>query len=322
MATTLDRTGVTLTNDTGTPASPVGDGTVLNNAWVQTFMNSIDALLTGATFNFSGLLDADGFGEHLMTTGGTGGNILRIQNTTAGTTNYAEFRIGHDSSNTSGRVRHTASNFTASAPYAQDAMHLVGERAGGVVIAATNASGPIVFYAGGGTTIRGRFLTAGQFALNRTAITGLFGEQLSVGGNTMMYGASGVYAAMLWDDTGSSEDGFAMQAAQATGAFNLFSVAGGALTTRLQVTSSGHLHPGADLAYNCGGTSARWLAVNALTVNAGDVVLDNGFRITEHDKIGLTTPGVGIVSADGLLVAFFARDGSIYGSVLPLSEVS
>jgi hypothetical protein len=46
-ATTITRTGVTLTNDTGSAASPNGDGTLLNNAWVQVFLDRIDSLISG-----------------------------------------------------------------------------------------------------------------------------------------------------------------------------------------------------------------------------------------------------------------------------------
>lgn len=95
MATTIDRTGITLTNDTGTPASPNGDGTLLSAADRTALLDAIDDLI-GNNITFGGLLSAEGFGTHALSAGGTGGNILSVRNTSAGTGNYARIQVGQD----------------------------------------------------------------------------------------------------------------------------------------------------------------------------------------------------------------------------------
>lgn len=49
----------------------------------------------------------------------------------------------------------------------------------------------------------------------------------------------------------------------------------------------GHAVPDADNAYNCGQNGARWKLVRAVTVTPGDLVFENGYRVTEDEKAGL-----------------------------------
>jgi hypothetical protein len=150
-ATTITRTGVTLTNDTGTAASPAGDGTLLNNAWVQTFLDRIDSLVSG-NITFGGTITAEGFGTHALTAGGTGSQLLRVRNTTAGTGNYAGVTIGTDNDNAV-VLRANSSTYTTSAPYTQNAATLISTVAGGLDISANHASGAMRFYTGGTTEV-------------------------------------------------------------------------------------------------------------------------------------------------------------------------
>jgi hypothetical protein len=60
MASTVTR--FTWTNDSGTPAAPVGDGTTINNAQQQASFDAVDQLFSGAgaysTFTLGDLLAA------------------------------------------------------------------------------------------------------------------------------------------------------------------------------------------------------------------------------------------------------------------------
>lgn len=139
-------------NDTGTASAPVGDGTLLANTVLQNHIYArIDELFSGAgsytTLTLGGLLVAEGFGTHSFSAGGSGGNIVLVRNTTAGTTNYAQFQLGIDGVVTdAGHVRATTSTFTATGVYQQDGLHVVGARLGGVTIGSTNATANVYVY--------------------------------------------------------------------------------------------------------------------------------------------------------------------------------
>jgi hypothetical protein len=167
-ATTISR--ATWTNDTGTPSTPNADGTILNNARLQADVyDKIDAVL-GATLTLGGLVHSEGFGTHLWSAGGTGGNIFSLRNPTAGTGNFAQQALGNDSGANVARLRLTASNFTAATVYPQDGLSLVCDQAGGLSLAAIHASGLIKFYAGG-TTERFRMTADGALWIITKATT-------------------------------------------------------------------------------------------------------------------------------------------------------
>lgn len=111
--------------------------------------NDITATQTGTFSIPSGLFSVGGFGTHAASAGGTGGNIWSVRNTTAGTGNYGQIQIGNDGAADAFVLRTTASSFTTAAPYTQDAAHLIGTRAGGLRLAATNAAGDVVIATGG-----------------------------------------------------------------------------------------------------------------------------------------------------------------------------
>jgi len=143
MATTIDRTGITLTNDTGTPASPNGDGTLLSAADRTALLDAIDDILAGNVL-IGGTLGAEGFGTHSLSAGGTGTQNLIVRNTSAGTTNGAEISVGNNGSATAGRIYHTSSTYTPSAPFVADGFHVFGTQSGGLRLGTTNAAGMAV----------------------------------------------------------------------------------------------------------------------------------------------------------------------------------
>lgn len=151
MASTITR--FSWTDDTGTPASPVGDGTIINNAQLQLIFDRIDQLFSGAgsytTLTLGGLLAVDGFGQHAFSSGGTGGGRLLIRNTTAGTGNYAELAVGNDTVANAGRIAHTSTTFTPSGYLRSDATIIDTARVGGISVAATHASGIITLQTSG-----------------------------------------------------------------------------------------------------------------------------------------------------------------------------
>lgn len=167
MAITIDRTGITLTNDTGTPSSPVGDGTMLSAADRVAVLDAIDDLFDGtrsATFTLGTLLQADGGGTHLFSAGVTGGNVLRVRNTSAGTGNYARVEVLNNSS-VGGYFGVGSSTATFGDPTPASGLGVYSDGSGGMVLGATHASGTVRFISGG-TTERMRLTTGGLFNIS------------------------------------------------------------------------------------------------------------------------------------------------------------
>jgi len=152
-ASTITRT--TWTNDTGTPTTPVGDGTLINNARLQDIYAAIDQMFSGggsyATMTLGGLLAAEGFGVHNFSAGGTGANVIAVRNTTSGTGNYSEVRLGNNATATLLRLMAMSSGYTSVGTTYQSGVTIDATGAGGLNLAASDASGPFRLFTGGST---------------------------------------------------------------------------------------------------------------------------------------------------------------------------
>jgi hypothetical protein len=158
-----------LTDDTGSAAAPNLDGTVLNNSWFQTvFAPAINAMFAGAgayaTFELGGKLVVDGFGAHTFSAGGTGGQTLSVRNTTAGTGNFSSFQAGNDVSATNLYIQSFASSYTTAGPSVQGGGTLGCEGIGGLSVVASHATGGIIRFYTGGSTLRGQIDLGGTFS--------------------------------------------------------------------------------------------------------------------------------------------------------------
>jgi hypothetical protein len=158
----------TWTNDSGSAASPAGDGTTINNAALQNNVYArIDAMFSGAgayaTLTFGGLIAAEGFGLHTFSAGGTGEQSIRVRNTTAGTTNKTSVVLGNNSTATLAYIQVFSSTYTTSGPSIASGALFGCEGAGGMALVANHVSGVIGFYTGG-TTLRGTIDASGLFS--------------------------------------------------------------------------------------------------------------------------------------------------------------
>lgn len=155
-ASTITRT--TWTNDTGTPTTPVGDGTILNNARLQDIYAAIDQLFSGAgsytTLRFGGLVAVEGFGTSAVSAGGTGTNRWQVRNTTSGTANRASFDVGNNTTAELGRFIALSSAHTPASYLLASGVVLEANGAGGLSIACTDAAGDIRFYTGATPDLR------------------------------------------------------------------------------------------------------------------------------------------------------------------------
>jgi hypothetical protein len=133
-------------------ASPTG--TLINNARLQgDVYDKIDALIAGA-ITFGGTVSSEAFGTHSISAGGTGDQVLRVRNSSAGTTNRAYVGIGNDAGADRNYLIATSSTYTPSGAALADGFVVGGSGAGGISIFAGHASGAVRLYAGGSSTAR------------------------------------------------------------------------------------------------------------------------------------------------------------------------
>src|SRR5690242_16352761 len=150
------------TNDTGTPAAPVGNGTVINDAQLQAIFNAVDNLLAGS-INIGGVFSASGFGMHDFNANGVGSNIVRIKNGAAGTGNFEQLQLDNDAG-VVGVLIGTSSTWSPAYP-TSNSLSLSASAAGGLNLYALNASGEIKFFTASSTLSRAKVTATGTFMI-------------------------------------------------------------------------------------------------------------------------------------------------------------
>lgn len=127
--------------------------------------NNATVTATG-TFTVDGaLFSANAFGTHTFSAGGTGGNFLALRNTTSGTGNYAQFKMGNDAVDNLFAMNALSSAFTTAGANVQSGVTLAATGVGGMSIAASNAAGDIRFYAGNLTAEKAVLYDNGEFSV-------------------------------------------------------------------------------------------------------------------------------------------------------------
>jgi hypothetical protein len=267
-------------------------GTLINNARLQADVyDKIDSLLAGA-ITFGSTITAEGFGTHSFSAGGTGSNVLRIRNTSAGTTNFAVLDVGNDGLANAMQVGHTSSTYTTAGAFVQDGAFLNAGRVGGLSLIANNASGVIRFYTAGtnaanermrvdasgnvgiGTTSASQALT-----ITRTAATAAYAAFYS-GSNYTLCGTGGGGEAIFGSFTN----------------FNVLFYQNG--SNRAIIDTSGHFTPGADDTYNLGSASLAWNRLFTANGSAASPAItagndtNTGIFFDGSDTIRFSTGGV------------------------------
>ncbi len=170
MASTIIRD--TWTNDSGTAAAPVGDGTILNNSVLQNNIYArIDAMFAGAggysTFTLGGLLAVAGFGTSNFDAGGSGDQQVRVRNTSAGTGNSSSLVVANDANSLQFFMRAYSSTYVpASYDDLASGCVLVSQGAGGLGLNARGSTGNIFFYTG--SALRGQVYHSGGVCFGTT----------------------------------------------------------------------------------------------------------------------------------------------------------
>ncbi len=75
----------------------------------------------------------------------------------------------------------------------------------------------------------------------------------------------------------------------------------------MRITDTGAIVPPSDGAGSVGLDSQRWGLVRAVTITPGDLVFENGYRLTEDAHSGML-----LVNDEGTTIAKFDRDGNLH----------
>jgi len=192
-ASTLTR--ATWTNDTGSAASPNGDGTLINNTRLQNDVYApTDQLFAGAgaytTFTFGGLVAAEGTGVHTFNGSTSGSHGIRLRNSSS--TGGCFVGIGNNTAVDRLYLEMFGASFATSGRSIADGALIECLGAGGISYAANNAAGMHRWYSGG-TTERMRLHASGGVSIGNTTDPGA--SRLSVSGqfltgNGLNFGSS------------------------------------------------------------------------------------------------------------------------------------
>lgn len=133
--------------------------TVWNVARIgSSIYDRIDSLI-GAALTLGGVLTVEGFGTHAFSTGNTGGNILGIRNTSAGTGNYGRLQVGNNTT-ASGIMFSAYASTHATAP---SQAYIESSLTGALVVGTNSTSNAAVQWMTSGI-VRGQIAAGGQFS--------------------------------------------------------------------------------------------------------------------------------------------------------------
>lgn len=297
-------------------------GTVINNAVLHSDIYAkIDQMFAGAggyaTFTFGGLVAAEGFGTHLFSAGGTGAQAIKVRNTSAGTGNYASLELGNDASATLGGVSAFSSTFTTSTYSKASGVRVLSSGSGGLTLVASAASSEVVVYGN-----NAQLLTIGggnsAVSVNESGVSpdtstyGVFGVTRAATAGNLSYISLTRSGSSIWSVGINSSNEMIIGSGNTSKLLDPF----------VRVASTG-VHPNADDTYNLGSSSFRWANVYATTVNTGDLMLENGWALTESYKVGAHIDGVALVDRLGNVQCFVDGAGRLYArEVRPLSELA
>jgi hypothetical protein len=257
---------------------------------------------------YPGTLGANGFGQHAFSSGGTGVNDLLVRNTTAGAANVGQATVQADGAGFVA-LQMFSTTHTATGAITAAGARLVHTGAGTFGFETISAGG-FRFFPGGGLRMTVDFsngvLVENQFGVRvkNTAGTAIDGVVITAG-NEMHIGSDS--AAGMGDTILRGGSGIRFRTSSAE---------------RLHISSAGVVSPGTTGTQDIGTSSLRWGVAYVSSIDTGDVRFDNKFKLTEHDKVGIDTPGMALCNAFGRVVAFFDEDGNVYANrVAQLSEL-
>jgi len=70
-----------------------------------------------------------------------------------------------------------------------------------------------------------------------------------------------------------------------------------------------------------GTASKKWSDVRSVLINGLDYCFDNGFTLTEHDRVYIKEPGIAILDKQNNLIAFIGKKGIYTKNVLDIKDI-
>ena len=309
----LSATQATAFASTVSGAAIMGFGTTNDVA----LMNRAGTVVLGigpntTTVNMTGLLTVSGFGTSSFSAGGTGANILKVANTTAGTTNSALVLLGNDLGDVAA-LRMFSSTFTTSGPNVADSLKLDNSSSGGLSIAASNATGAIRFYSGG-TTERMTLSSAGLLTVSGSGTSTFTGGVNSSHGVQVTNTTNGTNSRAALTLTNGSSNGYLWQSStsntESGGVFANSLIVLGEAAGGLQLRAS---NASGVIKFYSGGTT-NYMTLSTL----GQLQVTNGagaYILTDQNSyVGLTIKTTSNVATGGF-ASFLNAAGSEQGSI-------
>jgi hypothetical protein len=145
MASTFNSIAALVTDDTGTPEAPNGDGTQINSSFFAAVDAILNEMLTRSAKTVGGVWTWESPGSHTFQASSTSANELLVSNTNAGTSSIAQFRLGNNSIGDLARLYVTSS--TASLVNKT----ILETKGNGLRLAATGSTGTIELLSAGST---------------------------------------------------------------------------------------------------------------------------------------------------------------------------
>jgi hypothetical protein len=193
----------------------------------------------------------------------------------------------------------------------------LGSSATDLILAAASG-GAIEVYPNAKTDRSIRFTTdAGNgmltVLLSPASSTTTYGAYTANSGST----ASGLYTfSQGYTSGGASEAASTLLYGQGDGGINIqdYNAVGGiemyeATTMVQKIDANGDWRPDVDNSRRVGLGTHRYTLIRGVTITSGDLTFENGWTITESDKLGIAEPGLAILNANGDMIAFIGEMG-------------
>jgi hypothetical protein len=149
-------------------ASTAADALCVGASSVSPASSSCTGGVYAGPITANGILTVSGFGTHAFSAGGAGGNVLSVQNTTAGTTNAGKIFVGNDLTASLLSLEAYSSSFTSGTYNIANGAAVFSTGVGGLTVMASNGSGVLRFIAGG-TAVRWGINAAGDHTFGPSA---------------------------------------------------------------------------------------------------------------------------------------------------------
>jgi hypothetical protein len=181
MASQFQPIAALITDDTGTPDNPNGDGTQINSTLFAAIDAILNEILTRATKTVGGVWTWETAGSHTITGSNNAANELAIRNTGSNAASIAQLRIGNNSASDLGLL------FTTSSANANpNRVVLQANGAGGLQLTVGTSAPIYISSTGGGLAFPGNsadtFVIGGFGIVPTTAVHNNAGQ--GVGSNT------------------------------------------------------------------------------------------------------------------------------------------